>query len=110
MRTSHTIRVAKGRIAKIELTLESESVAHIDWLSVPPQDRGKGLARKLMDAVVTEADAERVVLTLVSKACGKTANSPADERLEAFYASYGFVRTGEFDQAHKGPVMFRTPA
>lgn len=106
MTPERRIRIAKGRIAKILLHQEGELAWRIDWLQVPPEDRGCGLARKLMDLVLAEADSEGVALTLVSNASGAI-NAPDNRKLEAFYASFGFCRTGEHDEPHGGPVMAR---
>jgi GNAT superfamily N-acetyltransferase len=55
-------------------------------LRVPPEARGQGDARRIMDQITEDADRDR--RTLILRA---TADDARDqERLEAFYASYGF--------------------
>lgn len=84
MKSEYRIPMAKAVLSR------KRSVWHIEWITVDPQARGKGLGVVLMSQVIQEADAEGVTLTLEAVACAGL----KQERLEAWYESLGFVKTG----------------
>jgi predicted GNAT family acetyltransferase len=101
--SDYAIRLAKGAIARISLTQESSAQARIDWVFVPPAFRGQGLAARILDQVVADADLAGVTLVLEARACAGL----AQEALEAWYAGFGFAKTGLSETF--GPVLERTP-
>lgn len=59
------------------------------------RDRGRGLARQLMEQIIAYADERNYTLTLsVSRFFYKDGQSPDNDGLEAFYESLGFERMG----------------
>jgi len=102
MRETYSIRFGPGLIASVKLT-EGAGVWHIDTVHVPPELRGRGVSRRLLTRVLSDADRASVRLSLEARACGGL--SQAD--LVNYYRRLGFRPTtarGTF-----GPVMVRRP-
>ena len=104
MATDYHCRLAPGTIARIQLTEKGEGHHWIDWVYVPPTHRATGLGRRMMAAVLADADANGVRLSLEARACAGL----SQEVLERWYVGQGFAKTpfrGDF-----GPILVRTPA
>lgn len=99
----YAIRLAKGAIARISLTQESATRARIDWVFVPPAFRGQGLAARILEQVLADADRAGVTLILEARACAGLDQAA----LERWYAGFGFERTGLSETF--GPLLRRTP-
>ncbi|MEZ6184806.1 MAG: GNAT family N-acetyltransferase [Planctomycetota bacterium] len=97
----YSIRLGKGAIARIKLERLSPDHAWIDWVFVPPAHRGEGLAGQLMQAVLQDADAAGVRVSLEPRACA----GPAQAKLEAWYRAYGFCDSGR--RGDFGPIFVR---
>lgn len=99
----YAIRLDKGAIARISLTQESATRARIDWVFVPPSFRGRGLAARILNQVLADADLAGATLVLEARACAGL----DQEALEAWYAGFGFQKTGLSETF--GPVLERSP-
>ncbi|WP_455233387.1 ADP-ribosyltransferase-containing protein [Geopseudomonas aromaticivorans] len=98
-------REARVGGTRIIYSFDGERV-EVASLRTPQAKRGKGSARRAMEALLAEADARGVPVKLGS--------SPLDARthagkLEAFYASLGFERTGKAYNPAGDPEMQREP-
>tara|TARA_R110002072_G_scaffold36078_3_gene106307 strand:- start:240 stop:794 length:555 start_codon:yes stop_codon:yes gene_type:complete len=102
--SDYAIRLGKGAIARISLTHESAAAARIDWVFVPPAFRGQGLAARILNEVIADADLAGVSLVLEARACAGL----DQDALEAWYAGFGFVKTGTSETF--GPLLERAPA
>jgi GNAT superfamily N-acetyltransferase len=103
MANDYSCRLAPKNIARIKLERRSSDHYWIDWVFVPPAYRAYGLGRRLMEDVVADADHHGVRLSLEARACAGL----SQERLEAWYGRFGFVKTpfrGDF-----GPILVRAP-
>jgi GNAT superfamily N-acetyltransferase len=100
----YSVRLGKGAIARIRLERLSPTRAWIDWVFVPPEHRGEGLAGRLLRCVLADADAAGVAISLEPKAC-----AGLDQRaLERWYEGYGFVdsgRRGDLGQVFTRPAL-----
>lgn len=103
MATDYSYRLAPKEIARIRLTVKSATHSWIDWVFTPPSARGTGVGRRLMDDVITDADAQGVRLSLEARACAGL----DQDTLEAWYAGFGFQKSGI--RGEFGPVMVRQP-
>ena len=81
---------------------------YITDVETKPRDRGKGYARRVLQTVCDDADAEGVVLSIVPDPQESTVDL---KRLEAFYRSFGFTElvgysgTDQYGSWH----LFRLP-
>jgi GNAT superfamily N-acetyltransferase len=104
MAADYSCRLGRGSIARIKLERRARTQFWIDWVFVPPGFRDGGHGRRMMNQVIADADAHRVRLSLEARACAGL----DQETLEAWYASFGFVKSpfrGDF-----GPILVRQPA
>jgi len=101
--SDYAIRLDKGAIARISLTHESGTCARIDWVFVPPAFRGQGLAARILTQVIADADLAGMTLVLEARACAGLDQGA----LEAWYAGFGFAKTGTSETF--GPVLQRAP-
>ncbi|MCA8920348.1 MAG: GNAT family N-acetyltransferase [Planctomycetes bacterium] len=100
----YSIRLGKGEIARIKLERLNDHDAWIDWVFVPPSHRGEGLAGRLMNAVLADADQEGVNVSLEPRACAGLAQA----KLEAWYHAFGFRDSGR--RGDFGPIFVRHAA
>jgi GNAT superfamily N-acetyltransferase len=87
MGEQYSIRLGPGAIARINLERRAAHRYFVHWVYVPPGFRGQGLGDVLLRKVLRDADRAGVSLSLLAKACGHL----AQEQLERWYASHGFV-------------------
>lgn len=102
--TDYSVRLAPGAVARIKLQRVSETHSWIDWVYVPDGWRDHGLGGQLMRKVIADADRAGARLSLEARACGSTEQA----KLERWYESLGFVRTGR--RGPLGPIYARRPA
>lgn len=102
MKLRYEHRVRPGLIAWANLS-HRKSSWHIDMVSVPPECRGSGLGKKILEEVISDADERQVRLSLEAHSCGGLDQAA----LVAFYERLGFKKNGR--RGSFGPVMVRDP-
>jgi GNAT superfamily N-acetyltransferase len=102
--SEYSLRLAPKNIARIRLTRSDETHTWIDWVFVPTDYRGTGVAGRILREVIADADAEGVEIGLEARACAGLEQAA----LESWYGRFGFVVTGEHGTF--GPILRRAPA
>lgn len=100
--TEYWCKLAPRNIARIRTELREDGKVSIDWVFVPPEFRGTGLASQLMRRVCDDADDAAAELILEARACG----GPDQQKLEAWYGQFGFAPTGA--KGPFGPYLARS--
>jgi predicted GNAT family acetyltransferase len=101
---SKTVKI--GRTTIIYGVASDSASVEVDSVRTPTKHRGQGSARAAMQALLQETDKRGMTVRLVSSPLDKRTS---DAKLEAFYHSLGFRRTGKTANIVGDPWMERKP-
>lgn len=92
--------------ASVVLSVHSDGEVSLSSLRVPVAKRGRGAARRAMEALLQHADEAGVAIKLGASALDRRTRT---DKLVAFYQSLGFELTGSKINALGEPEMLRRP-